>query len=293
MRLDRGIGWSLNGFDLSGTDPDGVRWLVKDVENWDDPANTKGGVTQKEYGDGGWVGPTYLEPPSLVLKARLLAPTRAAAIRARDAFKGIIPVRNLAPLVLVDGGVMKHRMVKQEGRPSIKQITDHHVDISVQLVASDVRVLAGDGSAPSFAAGPVALPTVDGGLRVAPPGVRYVPGGARIVATVRSGQIVLGTAGNATPPVLLRIRGPLPDFTITATLGDTIQVQRYTEAVPAGQFVDIDLDKHLVRVNGTVSRRNKLIGPWIVPADGMTFKFDSSAQNDTASMELFASSAWR
>ncbi|MFS0718869.1 hypothetical protein [Arthrobacter phoenicis] len=266
---------------------------MKDVENWDDPAAARGGVTPNVYGDGGRVEPTFLEPPALVLKARLLARTRAEATSARDAFKAAIPVRTLAPLVLVDGGVMKHRMVKQEGRPSIKQITDHHVDISVQLVAADVRLLAGDGSGPTFIARPAGLPKVTGGLRIVPPGLLLSPGGIRVAAVVASGQVVLGTSGNATPPALLRIRGPLPDFTITATLGDAIQVQRYIEPVPAGQYVDIDLDRRVVRINGNVSRRNKLVGPWIVPADGMTFKFDSSIQNDIASMELFASSAWR
>lgn len=294
MRLTAGTGWALGGFDLSGVDAAGVDWLVtSDTEGVDDMPGTRGGVVDQEHADGGRVEPTYLESLSIVLRVRISAPTPESADAALEQLKAAVPVRDLAPLVHTERGRSRHRLVKQEGKPTFKRVSEYIIDASIQLAAPNPRALDGDGTGPTFTAGPVALPKVTGGLRIKPPGIRLKPGGIRIKATVNSGQILLDTEGTETPPTLLRIVGPLPDFTITATLGDSIQVQRYIEPVPAGQFLDIDLDRRLVRINGTVSRRNKLVGPWIIPAPGMVFKFDSSTHNDTASMQLFASSAWR
>ncbi|MFS0831993.1 hypothetical protein ABC337_15185 [Arthrobacter sp. 1P04PC] len=290
---DGSWGISLNGLDLTGVVGQAT-FKALDVENWAAGPGSTGDSIQNQYGDGGWVNEAFDTDKRLIIPGTIKGPDRESVRSGFDLLNSLIPRKDLRPLVVDEDGLVRHTLVRlDQPRPDFKYLSDRLGSFTIQLVAPRGRKLAGDGSGPTTLAGPVGLPKVEGGLRLVPPGVRYVPGGVRIVATVRSGQIVLGTAGNATPPVLLRIRGPIPDFTITATLGDTIQVQRYTEAVPAGQFVDIDLDKRLVRINGTVSRRNKLIGPWITPADGMTFKFESSAQNDTASMELFASSAWR
>jgi len=287
MRLDRGIGWSLNGFDLSGTDLDGVRWLVKDVEGWDDPASTKGGVTQNPFSDGGWLEPTFLEPPSLVLKARLLARTRAEAIRAKDAFKAAIPVRALAPLVLVDAGVIKHRMVKQEGRPSVKQVSDHHVEMSVQLVAPDARVLSGDGATGYTYTAEARLPVTTGGLQV---GALQVGAGTplQVAANTVSGSITLTNAGNAEPPVKLLITNA-----VNPSISDqTGQRMDLAITVGAGQTLEIDLDRKTVKLNG-VNRRNALTGPWLVPAAGTVLQFNAKTYNAAARMVAQWSDAWR
>jgi hypothetical protein len=282
MRLDHGIGWSLNGFDLSGTDPAGVRWLVKDVDGWDDPASTKGGVVQNDYADGGWVEPTFLEPPSLVAKVRLLAPTRPESIRAREAFKAIIPVRTLAPLVLTDGGVVRHRMVKQEGKPSIKQVSDHHVDISLQLVAPDVRILSGDGTAKFTYSASTGLPKTSGGQQVG------IQAPFQIAATVTSGTVVITNAGNAKPPVKVLITGPVVNPAISA---GGVRMD-FVITVDVGQTLEVDLDKKTVKLNG-VNRRSTLSGQWITPAAGTVLKFNASTPNDAALMTVQWSDAWR
>jgi len=295
MRTPGGSGWALNGFSTDGTDEAGVEWITtSETEGWDDMAGTRGGVVPREDGDGGRVEPTYAEPVPVVYRVRIKAPDPEAADRALDQLKAAVPVRLPAPLVYVRRGQARHRLVKQEGKPNFKRVSETIIDAAIQLVAPDWRVFGGDGSGPTFIAGPVGLPRVEGGKRIsAAKPLRLAPGGMRIVAKVASGQIVLGTEGTETPPTIIRITGPVPDFTIKATRGDTIQAQRYIEAVPAGQFLDIDLGRRTVKINGTVSRRNRLVGRWIVPAPGTVFEFTSSTYNENASMAITATSAWR
>ncbi|POH58924.1 hypothetical protein [Arthrobacter glacialis] len=177
MRLDHGIGWSLDGFDLSGTDPAGVRWLVEDVENWDSPPSSTGAVNQNEFADGGRVEPTFLESHPMVIKGYLLAAGfplltgRALAKAAAAAFKAAIPVRQTAPLVLSDGGVVCHRMVQQEGKPDVRMVSNYQFDISVQIVAPDPRKLGGDGSTPYQHQQSAFLPSTTGGLQLPGPSV--------------------------------------------------------------------------------------------------------------------------
>lgn len=281
MQLDHGIGWSLNGFDLSGTDLAGARWLVKDVEGWDDPASAKGGVSQNVYADGGWVGPTFLEPSSLVLKARILAPTRRVSVGARDSFKAIIPVRALAPLVLMDCGVLKHRMVKQEGKPSVRQVSDYHVDISLQLVAPDPRMLSGDGTAGYTHEAQTALPVSTGGLQLG----AALP--LTLSAAMATGSILITNAGDARPPVkilLTNVTDPV--------ISDGETQMRLGITVGAGQTLEVDLDARTVKLNG-VSRRNALAGGWIVPAAGTQLTFNAPTHNASARMTARWSDAWR
>jgi hypothetical protein len=268
----------------------GVAWGFQELVGWWDDTEASGGVVKNDFADGGWYEPSTEMSRAIVLNGSAHGdPGQMSAAIAR--LKANIP-RTPKPFVVIDSQLgPTHVVARKEGLPSILWDGGRNIRYSIQLVAADQRILSGDGSGPTFTAGPVGLPKVIGGKRLKPGGLRIRP--LRIVATVTSGQVVLGTSGNETPPTLLRVRGPVPDFTIKATLGNTVQVQRYIEAVPAGQYVDIDLDAKTVKINGNVNRRNKLLGPWIVPADGMVFEFTSSTQNDTASMEIFASSAWR
>lgn len=280
----------LNGFPVQGTEADGTEWSLHTLDGWWEPTDSTGETFQNSGRDGGWVDEAYSTSRTLVVGGLLIGASRPAARAAWERLVAAIPVKDLAPLVVHEDGLVRHCLVRQEHKPAIVWLSNRIIKWSVQLSAPGFRKLAGDGTARSFSSGPVRLPKTTGGKRLKPGGIRTP---FRIVATVRDGSAVLGTSGKATPPTLVRIMGPLPDFTITATTGSLIQAMRYTEPVPAGQYVDVDLDKRQVRINGAVSRRNKLVGAWITPEDGTVFKFDSSVQNDTASMELFASSAWR
>lgn len=494
MELQDGIGYQLNGLDLGQTTAAGAKFKTLGVDGFEELPGTTGRSNQNAYADGGWVDEAFVEPKTIVLRERIQSGNnRPAATEALRMFNRAVPVRSLAPLVVSMDGEVRHRLVRQEGEPSQPRPVDDYVLMDVQLSDPFSRILSGDGTGPTFAAGPVGLPRVVGGLRLLPevrtnpstnpgalsPGtgfatwslgvgeagattyitgavdgpvagptsyarrttttaktsgsngwtatsgvyratkaglagqsetvsvwVRYTGAGTqaitmraqvnnaagttinsgdstpytlasgvwarisatvvaaadyatigwwafqtsaqilpvgstmdstgvlpgdpgpyfdgstpsgggitfawtaapgaststatasglrapfRIVATVQSGEIILATNGTTTPPVLLRLNGPFVDATITTGDGQTMT---YTEAVDAGQWVDIRLDgpRSYVKINGTVNRRSKLRGNWIIPADGMAFKFNSSVYNPDASMMLSAHSAWR
>lgn len=289
MKILDGMGVTLNGLDLSESTAVGATFKVNELEGFDELPGTTGQSIQNAYADGGWVDEAFVQPKSVRLLARIWASNRPAATAAIKAFNQAVPVRRLAPLAVSMDGEVRHRMVRQEGEPKEPRPVSNYVQLDVQLSDPFSRILSGDGSGPTFIAGPVGLPRVIGGLNL-PPGGFSAP--FRIVATVDSGEIALGTEGTATPPVLIRLDGPFPDATIRTSDG---QSMTYTEPISAGQWVEINLDgpRSYCKINGTVSRRNRLLGDWIIPADGMVFKFDSSVYNPVASMTLSAYTAWR
>jgi hypothetical protein len=66
----------------------------------------------------------------------------------------------------------------------------------------------------------------------------------------------------------------------------------FSLTVGPGQFLEVDLDKKTVKLNG-VNRRNALSGPWITPAAGTELKFNASSYNANARMTVQWSDAWR
>jgi hypothetical protein len=283
MRAIAGVGWSLNGFDLTGTDAAGTEWEVTSgTEGWDDPAGTSSGVVPNDYADGGHLEPTFLEPPSLVLKGRIRTAGRGASLRAMAELKAAIPVRALGPLAYLEEGVLKHRKVKQEGKPNFKRLAEHLTDYSIQLVAPDVRVFSGDGSAGFTYTDTTALPETTGGLQL-PAQVPF-----QIAATVTSGSVVIRNAGDARPPVKVLIQGPAVNPSIIADDGSRMS---FALTVGTGQTLEVDLDRKTVKLNG-VNRRNALTGAWIVPRAGTELKFNATTYNTTARMTVQWSDAW-
>jgi hypothetical protein len=282
---------TLGGLDLNGPYGDATIKAL-DVRNWSAGPGTTGEVTQNAFSDGGWIDEAFDTSPRYIIPGTVKGPNQVAVRAAIMALVGAIPRKVLGNLTVDEGGLVRTAKVRlDQAPPSVEWITDTLVSFSIQLVAPDARLLEGNGNGYSFESGEIGLPHTVGGLRIKPGGIRIRP--LRITAVVNSGSVTLTTRGNATPPTLIRVRGPLPDFTITAVTGDRIQAQTYTQAVPEGQFVDIDLDARTVKINGQVNRRNNLVGNWIEPANGTLFRFTSSTYNTTASMEIFSSSAWR
>jgi hypothetical protein len=282
---------TLGGLNLNGAYGDSIIKAL-DVQNWSAGPGTTGTVTQNAYSHGGWIDEAFDTSPRYIIPGTVKGPNQVTVREAITALIAAIPRNELGNLTVDEGGLVRTAKVRlDQAPPSIVWLTDTLAQFSIQLVAPDARLLEGNGNGYSFESGQVRLPHTTGGLRIKPGGLRIRP--LRINAVVNSGSAVLTTRGNTTPPTLIRVRGPLPDFTITATTGDRIQVQTYTQAVPAGQYVDIDLAARTVKINGQVNRRNHLVGNWIEPANGTLFRFTSSTYNTTASMEIFSSSAWR
>lgn len=282
---------SLGGLNLNGSHGSATIKAL-DVKNWSAGPGTNGEVFQHANRHGGWIDDAYDTSPRYIIPGTVKGPDSTAVREAVTALVAAIPRNELGPLTVDEGGLVRTAQVRlDQAPPDVEWHTDTLASFTIQLVAPDARLLEGTGAGYAFQSGLVRLPQTSGGLRIKPEGLRIRP--LRVKGITTSGSVTLSTVGNATPPTLVRVNGPVPDFTITAVTGGSIQVQRYTEPVPAGQFVDIDLNARTVKINGQVNRRNKLVGNWIDPANGTLFKFSSSTYNTTASMEIFSSSAWR
>lgn len=283
MRAIAGVGWSLGGFDLTGTDAAGTEWAVtSDTEGWDDPAGTASGVVPKDYDDGGWLEPTFMEPPSLVLKGRIVTSGREATVQAIGELKAAIPARHLEPLVYLEAGQLRHRMVKQEGKPSIKRPAEHLVDYAIQLVATDHRALSGDGATGPTYTATTALPATSGGLQA---GALQAP--MKVGASTVSGSVTITNRGNAEPPVKVLIT----DAVNPSIIGSDGQRQTFNLTVDAGQVLEVNLDRRTVKLNG-VNRRNTMTGEWISPSAGTTLKFNATTYSTAARMTVQWSDAW-
>lgn len=282
MRTRAGVGWSLNGLDLTGADGDGTEWTVTDCEGWDDPAGTSGGVAPNTYRDGGHLEPTFYEPPSLVLKYRILTSGREATVAAIARAKAAIPVRTLGALVYTEAGLLRHRMVKQEGKPTFKRVAEHITDVTIQLEAPDHRILSGDGTSEYTHTSSTGLPQTSGGLQV-----EALRAPFQITAATVSGSVTITNAGDEQPPTRLLLTNVV-DPVIEASDGT---VMPFSITVTAGQTLEVDLDARTVKLNG-VNRRSSLRGKWIVPAGGMELKFNASTYNANARMTARWSDAW-
>ncbi|POH58262.1 hypothetical protein CVS28_12530 [Arthrobacter glacialis] len=194
------------------------------------------------------------------------------------AFNATIPVRDLAPLVLSDFGDVCHRLIRQEGDPDVRLVSDYEFTFSVQLVAPKARKLGGDGSAAYQFSATAFLPSTTGGLQ-APFTVPFSIG-----ATVVNGSVTVTATGDAPPPVLVRINGPAVQPIIRDQDGGSMLLDI---SLDAGQWLDVDLDARTIKINSTVNRRNLLRGPWIVPRSGMVLSLDAAVYDPLTSMTVF------
>lgn len=272
------ISATLGGFTLSGTDGFGVSWKVNDVENWDAPPSTTGRVEQKAGADGGWVPPAFFEPHPLRLVGRMIAPDRPTLKAAVARFNGCLPLKLLKPFAVTEDGVDQHRWVRVEGAVKIARPTDTYASFDVQFVAPDYRLLGGDGSQAWQFQQTVYLPVTTGG-RIWPAKWPYT-----IAATVIGNSVTLADTGDAQPPVMIRINGPVTRPVIRDDEGSSMLLDL---TLTIGQWVDVNLDARTIKLNGTASRRNTLRGKWIVPRSGMTLRYESATYNPTTSMTVF------
>lgn len=277
MRITDGIGVTLDGFDLNGTDEFGVSWKVNEVEDWESPPGNTGEVVQRQFADGGWLGPSFLEPKAVRAVGRLYAPDRPAARAAIDRLKAALPLKGLAPLVVSEDGRVEHRWVKVEGIPKVPRPTDVYAGFDVLLIAPDSRLLGGDGSTPYQSSATAYLPSTIGGLQLP------VSAPFSIGATVIGNSVTVTAQGNARPPVLVRIDGPVVQPIIRDGEGGQMVL---AISLDAGQWLDVDLDARTIKINSQVSRRNVLRGQWITPRAGMTLSLDASVYNPDASMTV-------
>lgn len=278
MRISNGMGYTLGGFDLAGVDDFGVSWKVNDIEDWQVPPGNTGTVEQNQFADGGWLTPAFLDSKTVRAVGRLYAPDRPAARAAVARLSAALPLKNLVPFVVSEDGVVTHRRVRVEGAPKIPRPTDVYASFDLMLTAADSRLFSGDGSTPYQYQATAFLPSTTGGLQLG------VQAPFSIGATVVNGSVTVAAVGDAPPPVLVRINGPIVQPVVRDQAGGSMPLDI---SLDAGQWLDVDLDTKTIKINSTVNRRNLLRGPWITPRAGMVLSLDAAVYNPLSSMTVF------
>lgn len=278
IREIEGLGYALQGLSLNGDDGEGVDWKAFDIEDWDSPPATTGGTFQKELAHGGWITPAFDESHSMRLIGRLQSDDRPAGSRGLKQFVDCLPRYEVGVLARSMDGEVWHRKVRVYGVPKITRPTDKYTTYDVVLSAPDPRKFGGDGATPYQYQEQAFLPSSSGGLQM-PFTVPFA-----IDANVVNGSVVVETLGDAPPLVLIRINGPAVQPVIRDGEGGVMPLDI---SLSAGQWLDVDLDAHTIKINGTVNRRNLLRGAWITPRTGMVLSLDAAVQDPLTSMTVF------
>lgn len=260
-----------------------VSAVFSDLKGWWDPPPSTGTVTQRAYQHGGWLNRAFYSPRVLVLEGAIFGDDPLMVRDAFEAFVGGLSINDLFPLVVNEGGLVRHVMVRMEEDPLIVWNGGEAATFNIQLIAPDHRRLSGDGTSPTYSV-TVGLPFTEGGwiLPVTLP--------ATIEATVVSGSVSVRSVGSAPAPVTVTFTGPVSRPSVRSAV--TGQSMLFDLDVLAGQSLVVDLDARTVLLNG-VRRRNTMRGQWLEPVPNDVLVFDSAAYNPDARMTVSWFDSWK
>jgi hypothetical protein len=274
---------TLGTLPLYGTSEAGVFWQVpRDGLKgwWGAPASTIA-PTQRSRANGAWAGDAWLAARNLALTGVVDAPERTLALGAIESLSAaatldetplnVVEVGATVPgsvpagsLTIVDNGdgtvtvswpdvagdtitidatnTSLTAQVRRTDELIVEWISDRAFRFSLQFIATDPRkvgtVLTGSTGLPSSTGGltfPMTLPTT-------------------ISAVTDAGLVTLDSPGNTTGRVTLRIDGPITGPTVTHVNSGRSLVFASSISVPAGGWIDVDMDARTVLENGTASR---------------------------------------
>lgn len=245
---------------------------------WWDGVGGTGKSFQNEFADGAWITPAFDEARTIVVEGHIWADDQPTLRDGIAWVKSQVPKSELGPFVAVEHERVSHVLVRRDGQPEVRWDGGLSASFSIQLTAPDSRILSGDGSTPYQHSATAFLPSTTGGLQ--PPFM--VP--FSIGATVIGNSVTVTATGDAPPPVLVRINGPVVQPIIRDDAGGQMPLDI---SLSAGQWLDVDLDARTIKINSTVNRRNLLRGPWITPRPGMVLSLDAAVYNPATSMTVF------
>jgi hypothetical protein len=274
---------TLGAVTLGAVDSAGVAWTLNrdGLQGWDSP-EVRTQYSDRQADHGAWAGPTYLAARVVTLAGTITAPDLAAL---DTAVEQLLAAASLTDTVLsVAETVPKQATVRRSGRVLVRLETDRIAAYSVMLTAADPRRYSTTEQAVS-----TGLPVSSGGVTLP------ITLPLTITAGSSSGTITLTNSGTiATRPRFI-VSGPVPGFAILVQYQDsTVRQLAYTDTLGLGDSLTIDTDARTVLLNGTVSRRRYLSGPWpdIPPGQTITVQWTSAGSDPTALLYGAARSAW-
>lgn len=258
---------------FGGIDPFGTRVYLVDIKGWHS-SGTTGSVQQRAADDGGWLTPAYLTPRPVELVLRLRGRDFPSIGSSLDRIINSVPVKALADLNVFDHAQQLVAAVRQNGDILVDRKAAA-ATVSIPLIAPDHRRYS-----PVLEVASTGLPTSSGGLSLP---VRLP---VSLGATSTTGRVLILNSGNESTPPIFTVHGPCPPCTITQ-LGTGRQLQ-VPDAIPAGHFLTIDVDKHTALLDGTASR--VVTGTWfMLPPGESQVAFTGGPYDPGANLQV----AWR
>lgn len=136
------IAYGALSVQFGATDANGITWLWQSITGWDSPP-TAGQVIQRSADQGGWPAAQFYGPRVMTLTVLASAPTQALRDIARGLLQQVVPVNDLATLV-VGEPVPKLTYVRRNASASIGETYPTLTDVQfvIPLVSPDPRKYA-------------------------------------------------------------------------------------------------------------------------------------------------------
>lgn len=265
----------LGGISFGSLDGSGNLYTLEELEGWDSPTST-GAVESRTGARGGWSTRAYLAPRVMTLKGAVVCPQEGMLDRALDAVLSAIPFDDYGPITVTRDST-RVAYVRQDGEPSITVLSPTTATYDVPLIAADPLRYGAFEKTSS-----VRLPIVTGGLTI-PTTVPFA-----VDATTVSGVVRLFNEGNFPAPLRVLIYGPVS----SPSLVNSSTGERFTFQgdVQAGDYLDVNLDRRTVHLNGVASRRGFVSGEFFALRPGAN---DVAFTAPTYDSEAYALFAWR
>lgn len=274
---------TLGSLGLGVVDAAGVAWTVdkEGLKGWSG-ATVRTQYSDREADHGSWAGPTYLGSRVITVTGTVTAPDLATLDAAAEQLYAAASITDT--VLTVAETIPKQVTVRRSGEVLFVPETDRVARYSVLLTAADPRRYS------------TTLQTASTGLPVSTGGIT-LPITLPLVITAgsSSGTLTLTNAGTIGTRPIFTVAGPVPGFNLVVSYPDgTVRQLAYTDALNAGDALVLDTDAHTAVLNGTVSRRRYLSGPWPEVAGGqtVTVSWNSAGTDPAALLTATMRSAW-
>lgn len=269
------------GFDQDAADRFSV---TTNVTGWTDGAPVTDSIGDRVQQDGGLDGTGYFRARIITVEGFFDGATHDVAVSYADQLTALSPAR-VYPFAVSDSAGVRTADVRLTTAASVEWMTETAFKFTLQLKAPDPRKFG----ALQFATADLAAVTGTGWVW---PAVFPVDWG--VPPGVTPGAITVANAGTTAYRPRLRIDGPVTNPVVSLVeSGARIQ---YVGFVPAGGWLDIDLEARRVLLNGRVSVRPSLSwsGDWLaVPPGGGTVAWVADDADPAALLSVWSyEGAW-
>ncbi|MGN6200025.1 phage distal tail protein [Humibacter sp.] len=275
------------GLTFGAVDDNGVLWRIqKDgFAGWAHP-NSSIDVQPKVRQHGAWAGDAFGQEQYYTFTLLLRAPSAALLNNALAQLEAAITLDE-QPMVVNEAGFSRWVNVRRKQGMTPNKINSWMAAPTFQVVNIDGRRFG------TPLVGTTGLPSSTGGLVIPPGGLVIPAGGLTIPAQVSNGQIEMFNPGNETGPVVLRVDGPISGPQISHVGSGLTLTFAASLVLGAGEWLDIDMEKHTVLANGQASRSRYITSrQWFGFETGdNTFSF-AAASGTTGQLTVTATPAW-